>query len=90
MSLRHAAPSPPQFPHSLHLGWRKDNCTDHPISYLDTLIKAGSENIEAAIRRSQILFTGFVARMEDTRLSKCEMFGELVGGVGCAGGQEKE
>ena len=32
----------------------------------------------------------FVARMEDTRLSKCAMFGELVGGAGCVGGQGKE
>ena len=36
------------------------------------------------------MFAGFVARMEDTRLPKCVMFGELVGGAGCVGGQEKE
>ena len=29
-------------------------------------------------------------RMEDTRLPKCVMFGELVGGEGCVGGQENE
>ena len=28
--------------------------------------------------------------MEDTRLSKCVMFGELVGGAGFVEGQEKE
>ena len=28
--------------------------------------------------------------MEDTRLPKCVMFGELVGGASSAGGQEKE
>ena len=28
--------------------------------------------------------------MEDTRLPKCVMFGELVGGAGCVGSQEKE
>ena len=28
--------------------------------------------------------------MEDTRLPKCVIFGELVGGAGCVGGQEKE
>ena len=39
-----------------------------------------SENIEATLRWRRILFAGFVARMEDTRLS----FEELVGG------QEKE
>ena len=36
------------------------------------------------------MFAGFVARMEDTRLPNCAMFGELVGGAGCVGGQEKE
>ena len=38
----------------------------------------------------RILFAGFVGRMEDTRLPKCVMFGELVGGTGCVGDQEKE
>ena len=28
--------------------------------------------------------------MVDTRLPKCVMSGELVGGAGCVGGQEKE
>ena len=28
--------------------------------------------------------------MEDTRLSTCVMFGEMVGGAGCVRGQEKE
>ena len=34
------------------------------------------------LRRRQILFAGFVARMEDTVLPKCVMFGELEGGGG--------
>ena len=36
------------------------------------------------------MFAGFVAGIEDTRLPKCVMFGEMVGGAGCVGGQEKE
>ena len=72
------------------IGWRKHNRADHRISYLDTLIKTGSESIETTLRRRRILFGGFVARMEDTRLSNCVMFGEMVGGGGCVGGQEKE
>ena len=72
------------------IGWRKHNRADHPISYLDTLIKTGSESIEATLRSKRILFAGFVMRMEDTKLPKCLMFGELVGGVGCVQGQEKE
>ena len=68
----------------------KHNRADHPISYLDTLIiKTGSESIKATLRRRRILFAGFVARIEDTRLPKCVMFGELVGDAGCTGGQEK-
>ena len=71
------------------IGWRKHNRADHPNSYLDTLIKTGSESIEATLRRRWILFVGFVACMEDTRLPKCVMFGEMVGGAGCVGGQGK-
>ena len=72
------------------IGWRKNDRTDHPISYLDTLIKTGSESTEATLRRGRILFAECAARMEDTRLPKYVMFRELVGGAGCVGGQEKE
>ena len=72
------------------IGWRKHNRADHSIFYLDTLIKTGSESTEATLRKMRTLFAGFVAHMEDTSLSKCVMFGELVGGAGCVGGQEKE
>ena len=71
------------------IGWRKHNRADHPISYLDTLIKTESESIEATLRRRRILYAGFVARMEDTRLPKCVVLGKLVGGAGCVRGQEK-
>ena len=63
------------------IGWRKNNHTDHTIFYLDKLMKTGSESIEAVMRRRRILFAGFVARMDDTRLPKCVVFGELVGGT---------
>ena len=72
------------------ISWRKHNRADHPVFYLDTLIKTGSESIEATLRRRRILFAGFVARMEDTRLPKCVILRELVGGAGCVGGQKKE
>ena len=71
------------------IGWPTKNRADHPISYLDTLMETGSESIEATSRRRRILFAGYVARMEDTRQPKCVMFGEVVGGGGCMGGQEK-
>ena len=71
------------------IGWRKHNRADHPISYLEAFLKRGSESIEATLDRMRILFAGFVARMEDTRLPKCVMFGEMVGGADRVGGQEK-
>ena len=51
---------------------------------------AERESIEATLHRRWTLFAGFVARIEDTRLPKCVVFRELVGGAGCVGGQEKE
>ena len=62
------------------IGWRKNNRADHPIPYLDTLIKTGSESIDATLPKRQILFAGFVARLECTILPKWVMFGELVRG----------
>ena len=54
-------------------------------------MKADSESIEAIMRRRRILFAGFMARMEDTRLPKCVMFGEkVVGGLGCVEGQKQK
>ena len=53
-------------------------------------MKTGSESIEATLRKRRILFAGAVARMEDTRLPKCVMFGELMGGAVSSRGQEKE
>ena len=52
-------------------------------------MKTRSESVYAIMVRRRILFSGFVARMEDTRLPKCVMFGELVGDTGCIWSQEK-
>ena len=65
------------------IGWQKHNRADDPISYLDTLVKTGSNVIEVTLRRRRILFAGFVAR----RLPKCVMFGEMVEGAGCVFGR---
>ena len=46
--------------------------------------------MEVTIRRGRILFATFVARMEDARLPKCVMFGELLRGAGFVGDQEKK
>ena len=73
-----------------YIGWRKHSRADHPISYLNTLIKTGSESIEVTLRRRRILFAGFVACKEDTRLPKCVMFGEMVGGLSVWGARKKK
>ena len=53
-------------------------------------MKTGSESVDAIIRgRRMILFAGVLAHM-DTRLPNCVMFGRVMGGAGCVGGQEKE
>ena len=71
------------------IGWRKNNRTDHPIFCLDTLMETGSESIETTMRMRRILCAGFVARMEDTRLPKCVMLGELAGSAGYVGRRRK-
>ena len=74
------------------IGWRRkhNHRADHPISSLDTLIKTGSESIEATLRRRRILYAGFVARMKDTRLPKCVRDVRRVGGGrGLCGGAGK-
>ena len=81
VSLRYAGPSPRQLPDSMHR-LAKNSSIESPVSYLDTVMKTGSEIIESIVRRKQILFAGFVARMQDTRRSKRVMFGELMEGAG--------
>ena len=52
-------------------------------------MKTRSKSIETIMRRRRILLAGFVVHIDDTRLPKCVMFGELVEGAGCAGGMKK-
>ena len=70
------------------IGWQNNNRTDHAVSCLNTPMKTASESMKAIMRRRRILFEGFMARVEDTRLPKCVMFRELRG-RGLLGGPEK-
>ena len=72
------------------LGWRKRKRDDHTLSYADALAKTTSESIEAIARKRRILFAEFVVRMGEERLPQRVMFGELVGGKGYSGRQEKD
>ena len=63
------------------IGWRKHNRTDHPVSYLDTLIKTGSESIEATLRRRRCAHGGCeTAEVRDVR--RIGGRGGLCGGPG--------
>ena len=65
--LRHAAPSPPRVLDSLHR-LAKAQSRPPPDFLSGHAYQDGSERIEATLRRRRVLFAGFVARMEDTRL----------------------
>ena len=71
------------------LSWRKRTCDGHTLSYADALAKTDSERTEATVRKRRTLFARFVARMGEERLSRRVMLGELDGGEGYSGGQEK-
>ena len=82
MPLRHAAQSPSQLTDSLHrlAGKQSHRPPDFVSGHAYYLIRLKGKSIEAIMRRRRILFAEFVASMEDTRLPKCVMFGELMGG----------
>ena len=87
VSLRHASPSPSQLSNTLN--WLAKKQSRRPL--LDFLFghayqDGGCKSIEVTSRRRRILFAAFVARMEDTSLPKCVIFGKLVEGAGCVGG----
>ena len=71
------------------IGWRNNNDAGHSIFDLDKLMRTGSENTEEIMRRRRILFAGFVVHMENTRLPKCVMFGELMEGADYVGMDRK-
>ena len=61
----------------------------HILSYANALLRTDSESVETTVRRRRILFAGFVACMGEERLPRRVMFGEMLGGKGYSGGQER-
>jgi len=59
------------------------------VSNLEVLKRAGIEDIEAMIIRSQLRWTGHVLRMNNSRIPKILFFGELANGRRTQGGQFK-
>ena len=89
MPLRLAALSPPQVLDPLHRLARAQS--RRPPDFLSGhAYQDGKLEYRGDFTQEWILFPGFVVRMEDMRLPKCVMLGEMVGGAGCVGGQEKE
>ena len=64
------------------IGWREHIGADLPISVMSTLIKTVCESIDTTSHKRRVLFAEFVECTKDTRLPKCVMFGEMVGGAG--------
>lgn len=71
------------------VGFEKKARTDHLLAYHELLERTGCESIEATIIRRRLLWAGKLVRMQDSRLPKAMMFGELVDGKRRRGGQPK-
>ena len=62
---------------------------DHTLYCADALVKTGSENIEATMRRRWVMCAGFLARTTGERLPRKVIVGEYGRGyTGYTGGQE--
>ena len=73
------------------IGWkRKRRDGYHKLRYADALAKTAYENVDTTVRKPRILFAGFAARMDNERLPKRVMFGEVDGGKGYSGEQEQD
>ena len=72
------------------IGWKRERRDGyHVLTYTDTLAQTGCEDVETTERKRSILFAGFVARMNNERLPKRVMFGEVDRGKGYSGWQEQ-
>ena len=89
--LRHAARGPPQvLDYYSCIGLRKNNCADHQISYLDTLMKTGSESIEATSHRRRMdVVCGICCAHGGYEPAEVGDVWRVGGGCGLCGGPEK-
>ena len=65
------------------IGWRKNNRVDDLIPSSGHAYQNGRYVHRGNYTQEWTLFAGFVARIEDASLSKCVMFGELLGDTVC-------
>ena len=69
---------------------RKRRDCYHMLSYADALAKTGCDNVETTVRERRIRFAGFVAGMDNERLPKRLIFGEVDREKGYSGGREQD
>jgi hypothetical protein len=72
------------------IGFRKKARTDRLLSYSRALEMTRCESIETTVRRRRLGWAGKVWRMDDSRLPKIMMCGELDAGKRKVGGSEKQ
>ena len=73
-----------------YIGWRKHNRADHPISHLDTLLKTGSESIEATLRKEAGLVCGICGAHGGYETAEVRDVQRNGGGRGLCGGPGKK
>ena len=61
---------------------------DDYVPNVEVLRRAGLESVEATLAASQLRWTGHVVRMDDSRIPKALLYGELVNGRRRVGGQK--
>ena len=59
------------------------------VTNIEVLNRANSSSLEALLIKAQLRWSGHVVRMDDTRLPKIALYGELSSGVRSVGGQRK-
>ena len=70
--------------------WWNHNRTEHFTSCRNIIVETDKQGIRVISRNRRILFTGFVKRMQDTRLPKCVLFRGLTETAVSPRGHEKE
>ena len=71
------------------IGFKKRRITDHPLSYRKALTITECESIDTTIHRLRLRLAGRIVRMNDERLPKVMLFGELDAGKRRRGAPEK-
>jgi hypothetical protein len=72
------------------IGFQKKRRTDHLLAYHEVLARTKCQSIETTILRRRLIWAGKLVRMEDSRLPKAMLFGEMENGQRRQFGQIKK